>query len=217
LSGVVIMAVWREDLLQSFLDCDRAGTRAAIEAALADGVSLNRLVVDAIQPAFDDLDALWGAGQVALTQIFLAARAVEEALDAEAAAQPPAASEGPKVVLGTLLDGHTLGARLVGIFLRARGVAVVEAGAGLSPEELAARAVAENARVLAVSVLMLRSATRIVEVRRLLQRDAPRTRLAVGGAPFRADPDLARRVGADAWAADALQAAEAIFTLANKP
>ena len=210
------MNAWRNWLLQSFLDCDREGTRAAIQAALEDGVTLDRLVVDAIQPAFDDLDALWGAGQVALTQIFLAARAVDDVVSAAAPGSAPPA-RGPKVVLGTLVDGHSLGARLVGIFLRAAGVEVVELGGKQSPEDLCARAVAEGAQVLAISVLMLCSAGRVLEVRQILDRDAPGIKLIVGGAPFRQDPNLAARLGADAWAADALQAVGVIQSLAGRP
>jgi len=57
----------------------------------------------------------------------------------------------------------------------------------------------------------------VLEVRQILDRDAPGIKLIVGGAPFRQDPNLAARLGADAWAPDALQAVGVIQSLADRP
>jgi len=199
------------------MNCDRAGARAVIDAALAAGATPAQMVLEIIQPALDAMGALWAAGEVALTQIFVASRGMEEAADAMAGgASAPQSAEHrrprPKVVLGGL-DGHGLGARLVGTFLRAAGAEVVEVGR-LSPEELSARAIEERADVVAVSVLMLHSAERVREVRQALDRLGAKVKVVAGGAPFRADPGLAARVGVDAWAPDALQAVAAILAAA---
>jgi len=206
---------WRDELLRAFVNCDRDGVRSAVRSALNGGLAPEQVLTDLLHPAFDTLGELWARGDVALTQVFVAARATEDIIADLPAQATTRRDSGPKVVLGTLLDGHSLGARLVGTFLRAAGVEVVDAGARLSPEDLVARAIADNAQVLAVSVLMLRSANRVTQVREALRQRAPQVKLVVGGAPFRADPGLARRVGADRWAPDALRAVEAIRAVAD--
>jgi methanogenic corrinoid protein MtbC1 len=52
--------------------------------------------------------------------------------------------------------------------------------------------------VLLVSTLLLPSALRVKDLRRRLDELHAPTRLIVGGAPFRLDPQLWREVGADA-------------------
>jgi len=206
---------WRDRLLRSLVDCDRDGARAAMEDALSSGMAVDRLLQEVVHPAFDAMGALWEAQEVTLTHQFVAARAVEDALLSYGRPPTVLLNGTPKVVVGTLLDGHSLGAKLVATFLRAAGLAVVEAGEGLTPEQLVGRAVAEQAHVLAVSVLMMRSVARISEVRRGLEAANTGIKLVVGGAPFRFDPGLAERVGADAWAPDAISAANVIRPLLN--
>jgi len=209
------VAAWQQQLVSAFADCDRESTRSCIEHALRSGLTLDRVLLQLIHPAMDTLGEMWGTGEMALTQVFLAACAIEEVVTNLAGQFKPPTPPGPKVVVGVLVDGHGLGARLVSIFLRASGVEVVEAGTGLAPSELVSRAREEEAAVLAVSVFLLRSANYVPEIAKTLRGEDQRIKLAVGGAPFRADPGLAGRVQADGWAPDAVRAAVTIRALAN--
>jgi methylmalonyl-CoA mutase cobalamin-binding domain/chain len=206
---------WRERLTSSLVDCDRDGARSILEQALLSGLPLDLVLTRLIHPAMDALGDMWTAGEVTLTQQFVAACAIEEVVEKLAGRFPPAPERGPKVVVGTLADGHALGAKLVSIFLRAAGLEVVNAGVGLSPRELTDRALDEEARVLAVSMFLLRSASYVPEIQQVLGRHGHRVKLAVGGPPFRSDPELARRVGADGWASNAYRAVSTIKGLMN--
>ena len=205
----------RDRLLAAFADCDPDMTRAVLREASA-ALPLARVLTEVIHPALEAMGTLWEQREVTLTQIFLAGAATEDATAELGEELPPPPETAPTVVLGTLLDSHHLGARLVGVFLRAAGLRVVDLGAGLSPEELATRAAEENAPVVAVSTFLLRSAYRVPAVREELAHRGLQAAIAVGGAPFRADPGLAARVGADLWAPDAAQAARLIDLLCTK-
>jgi methanogenic corrinoid protein MtbC1 len=57
-----------------------------------------------------------------------------------------------------------------------------------------------------------------LKVRALLKERGleDKIKLAVGGAPYRFDPNLYQKVGADAWAADGVTAAKVIVQLINE-
>jgi methanogenic corrinoid protein MtbC1 len=204
----------RQDLIRSYLDCDREGVHQVFAQAAAAGVGLATFATKVIEPSFETLGELWSRGEVALTQVFVAARAVDLEVAAVEARAAPLPSDAPKVVLGTLIDAHGLGARLLSVFLRMAGLQAVEIGSRLTPEELVDRALREQPQVVAVSCLMLHSAYRMREVSQLLQERAPGVRLVVGGAPFRIDHTLADRVGAESWAPDVISGVSVIKSLA---
>lgn len=207
---------WQDRLLRSVVACDPGAGREVVEAALAAGLRPEALPAQLLGPVLVSLAELWVTGRLVLTQQFVAARVVEEATLRAAASSARPRPAGASVVVGTLLDGQGLGAHLVAVFLRADGLEVIEAGSRLSPERLAASVWSAGALVAAVSVLTLRSAERVAELRQLLAAGPRRVKLVVGGAPFRSDPGLARRVGADAWAQSAIHALSLIRRLLAK-
>jgi methanogenic corrinoid protein MtbC1 len=79
-------------------------------------------------------------------------------------------------------------------------------------------AVEHGARVIAISTMMVHTARGpggCVGVRKLLQERGleDRIKIAVGGAPFRFDPELYKVVGADTWAENGILAARVITAL----
>jgi methanogenic corrinoid protein MtbC1 len=96
---------------------------------------------------------------------------------------------------------------------------VVDLGLNVAPEAFVEAAVSSGARVIGISSMMdhtARGQGGCLGVRRLLRERGLEgsIRLAVGGAPYRFDPELYREVGADAWAADGLSAGQVIAGLA---
>jgi methanogenic corrinoid protein MtbC1 len=88
----------------------------------------------------------------------------------------------------------------------------------VAPERFVDEAVAQDAQVIAISSMMVHTATGdngCRRVRRILQERGlgDRIRIAVGGAPYRFDPELYRTVGADAWAGNGITASRMITDL----
>jgi len=120
-------------------------------------------------------------------------------------------------VLGVLEDQHVLGKRMVQAYLAAAGQPVLDLGAGLTAAALAERAAGEGAKVVMVSTLMLRAALRVQDLVEGLRARGCGAAVVVGGAPFRLDPGLWRRVGADAFGASASEAPALAVRLGRRP
>lgn len=85
-------------------------------------------------------------------------------------------------------------------------------------ERFVDEALAYDAQIIAISAMMVHTATSehgCRKVRQILrERDLEkRLRIVVGGAPYRFDSEMYRRVGADAWAPDGISAGKVIVDL----
>jgi len=124
-----------------------------------------------------------------------------------------------RVVIGAAYgDLHSLGKRIVIGCLKSLMVDVIDLGTNVSAEKFVDAAVAQDAQVIAVSAMMVHTATSekgSLRVRALLKERGleDKIKLAVGGAPYRFDPGLYSRVGADGWAPDGVTAAKIITQL----
>ncbi|MBI5834401.1 MAG: cobalamin B12-binding domain-containing protein [Armatimonadetes bacterium] len=162
-----------------------------------DGSGLLARIEQQVVPALDDIGDAWGRGEVSLAEVYISGRLCERLIDDVLREANVSRRAQPKMAIAALDDYHLLGKRLVHASLRAAGYEVADHGRGTA-EEIVRRAADEEIEVLLISVLMLPSALRVAEVRSgLAQRGLP-TKVVVGGAPFRLDPDLWRQVGADA-------------------
>jgi methanogenic corrinoid protein MtbC1 len=195
-------------LVAALLDSDRLQAGRLLEQAGAASDPL-RVAEHLVLPALEQVGEAWATGRAALSQVYMSGRICEALIDAWL---PPAAEtrrRQPKLAVMTLQDKHLLGKRLVVSVLRAAGYALLDYGS-VPVEGLAQRLVADEVDVAMLSVLMLPSALRVSEVRRDLQAAGARTRLVVGGAPFRLDRKLWREVGADAMGRTASEAVDLV-------
>lgn len=165
-------------------------------------------------PALRSIGNAWGAGRVALSQVYQAARAAEDIVGAIEAESQLRRHPAPRIGLATLEDHHSLGKRIVSMTLRAVGYPIRDYGAGVSVEALAEHAAEDELDVLLVSTLMLRSCMRVEALRKELDAFARRPRIVVGGAPYLFDGGLWREVGADAMGRSA---ADSIDLVAETP
>jgi trimethylamine corrinoid protein len=196
---------------QALLAVDLSAARAVVAdavAALGPRAALESVLV----PALDRMGERWVAGDASLSQVFMAGRYAEELSDGLLPREAPGAG-ALRVGVAVLEDQHLLGKRMVVAHLRAAGLPPIELGDGLSPADLATRAIEARVEVLLVSTLMLRAALAVKELVGLLRAGGSTARLVVGGAPFRLDRSLWRTTGADACglvAADAPRLALAL-------
>jgi len=123
------------------------------------------------------------------------------------------------VVIGTSHgDFHGLGKKIVIGCLKARMFQVTDLGINVAPETFVDQALAVGADVIAISSMMVHTATGErgpKRVRQLLRERGveDRLRIIVGGAPYRFHENLYLEVGADAWGDTAAQAPEIVASL----
>ena len=164
-----------------------------------------RAVEELMVPALIRLGEEWNAGKVALSQIYMSSRICEDIVERMLPATATERKGHPRLAIAVLCDYHTLGKRIVLSVMRASGFDVLDYGR-MEVDELVKRVLADDVKILLISVLMLPSALKVKALRAALEAKGSRVRIAVGGAPFLFDPDLWREVGADAMGRNAAEA-----------
>ncbi len=200
------------DFEAALLGTDRVAAGRILETVCASEQPLVA-VEGLVAPVLERIGAGWERGEVALAQVYMSGLICEELVEEVLPPSKHRRIDSPRVALAVLDDYHMLGKRLVYSVLRAAGYEVLDCGR-VEPEELVERAIAEKVDVVMLSVLMLPAALRVREVVLGLPQHV---RVAVGGAPFRLDPELYREVGADAMgrtASDALSILRAFAEVA---
>ena len=202
------LSLQRQELESALLNMDRVATEAALVGATAAGLTPANLGDELITPVLAHIGDEWERGAIALSQVYMSARVLEEVLDTSLAIAVPEPMP-PTIGVGVLEDYHALGKRILQAVLASSGHKVVDLGTGLSVDEMIERAEGASVEVLMISVLMFNKALHVSQVtERLEERGMGHIPVVVGGAPFLHDPELWRRVGADACgrsAADALR------------
>lgn len=182
--------------------------RPRIESLFQQAVSRTdpmRAVEELMVPSLIRLGEEWNAGKVALSQIYMSSRICEDIVKR---LLPAAAAEqkiSPQLAIAVLSDYHTLGKRIVLSVMRASGFEILDYGR-MEVDELVERVIADDVKILLISVLMLPAALKVKAVRAALSARGSRVRIAVGGAPFLFDHELWREVGADAMGRNAAEA-----------
>jgi methanogenic corrinoid protein MtbC1 len=198
----------------ALLGLDRVRARNLVEQALAGGCPPLELADRCIVPVLEAIGEDWEAGRAALSQVYMAGRIAEEAVDGLFPDPDGLRPRAPAVAVALLEDYHGLGKRMVQLAVRAAGYPCLDYGR-VTAAELAGRILADPPAVVLVSTLMLRSALKVREVKDRLLDGGVRTPVCVGGAPFRFDRDLWREVGADGFGADSAAALRLVETFAG--
>ncbi|PKM84772.1 MAG: cobalamin-binding protein [Firmicutes bacterium HGW-Firmicutes-11] len=156
---------------------------------------LERLAIDTLERIGEG----WENGTVSLSQVYMSGVICEELIEQYLPKLLVKRKIVPRMAIGVLQDHHGLGKRIVCSVLRAGGFELIDYGQGLTVEELVHRSLEDKLEVLLISTLMLPSALKVKAVKEALAEAGAETKVIVGGAPFRLDGELWKRVGADAF------------------
>lgn len=205
---------------EAIMDTDRDTALMVVNDALDLGITPEEVVFRIVVPAIELMMKSISENQgVSLAQHFMAAQIASEVVDE----MVPRFAKKPeivgRVVIGTSQgDFHGLGKRIVSGCLKAMMVEVTDLGLNVAPERFVDEALARKAQVIAISSMMVHTAkgeNGCLRVRQILKERGveKQLRIAVGGAPYRFDPELYRTVGADAWAENGITASRVITDL----
>ncbi len=213
-----------EDIIKAYKEAvyetDKEAAFEVVYAALAEGVSAEDIVFKVVIPAVEELmSGINKDPDANLAQHFMTAQiaAVVTEKMLEKFQHPPELIG--RIVIGTASgDLHTLGKRIVMGCLKALMVETIDLGVNVPAHRFVDEAVAHDAQVIAISAMMVHTATGehgARGVRKLLRERGleDRIKIVVGGAPYRFDSELYKTVGADAWAADGVSAGKVIVDL----
>lgn len=205
---------------EAVFETDKEAAFDVVNGALAQGMTPEDVVFKVVIPAVEEMmSRITRDPDANLAQHFMTAQIASEVTEKmlERFQHPPEIVG--RVVIGTAHgDLHSLGKRIVMGCLKALMVDVVDLGVNVPAERFVDEALARDAQVIAISAMMVHTATGeggARKVRAILHERGleGRIRLVVGGAPYRFDDQLYRSVGADAWAPDGLNASRVIVDL----
>jgi MerR family transcriptional regulator, light-induced transcriptional regulator len=200
------------ELARQYLDLliagDRQGASALIHGAVRDGVSVQDIYLHVFQRAQYEIGRRWQMNQMSVAEEHFCTAATQlimSQLYPQIFASPRIGRRLVAACIGG--DLHEIGVRMVADFFEMAGWDTYYLGANTPLEGIVDTVAARSADVLALSATMTYHVPAVTEViRSVRERGSSKLRILVGGYPFRVDPELWRRVGADGYAADAAEA-----------
>ncbi|MBF0163462.1 MAG: cobalamin-dependent protein, partial [Magnetococcales bacterium] len=209
---------------EAVFDTDRDAAFAVVQDALDHGITPEEIVFQVVVPASEEMMSRISRDPDAnLAQHFMTAQISAEITEEMLKRFSRTPQAIGRVVIGTARgDLHSLGKRIVSGCLKALMVEVIDLGVNVPAERFVEEAVRLDAQIIAISAMMVHTATGpegARKVRELLRERGleQRIKLVVGGAPYRVDDHLFEQVGANGWAADGVTAGKIIIDLLPKP
>ena len=185
---------------------DKIAARTAAQEAIA-AMGIQQFGDLIVSPTLEAIGSGWEEQQLSLAEVYMAGRISTELL---AEYLPPGpAPQNSKIAIAMLDDRHALGKNLVLTSLQVAHIPVRDFGT-MGVQALSTKVQQENIELLLISTLMLRSALRVKQLTESLKAAECGTQVIVGGAPFRLDPALWQKVGADAMGSNAASAVKMV-------
>ncbi|GMQ94068.1 MAG: corrinoid protein [Acidimicrobiia bacterium] len=187
------------------------------EQAIDAGLKPMDIIKGAINVAMDVVGQDFEDGNAFLPELILAGDAARAALDiivpTISADDLDGAVQGT-VVIGTIFgDAHDIGKNIVSAILAAHGIKVVDLGINVPAKKYIEAALAEDAKIIAISSLITTSLPYHREVINTLTDRGEREKffVIVGGGPV--TPEWTAQIGADGYGRDARDAAVVVQEL----
>lgn len=191
-------------------DGDVKAARSLTRDALAEGIPAQE-ILDAMTASMAAIGDRFQAGDVYVSGMLIAARAMREALtELEPALVELGLQPEHTVVIGTVQgDLHDIGKGLVSMMWKGANLRVVDLGTNVPAERFVEAARENKAAVIGLSALLTTTMTAMADVVDAVRKsDIADTKIIVGGAPV--TEEYATKIGADGFATDAARAVDVV-------
>ena len=197
-----------EDIKNAIISGEKEAIADMVEQALNDGHKPNEITDKALSAAMNVVGKDFGAKKIFLPQVMLSAEAMREAfLKIKERIPADSANDKGKIVIATVKgDIHDLGKNIVAALLENNGYRVIDLGKDVDKETIVEAARENNADMIGLCSLMTTTITQIDEVIAELKKSGFKAKVMIGGAVV--TREYADKVGADAYAADGVEAVE---------
>ena len=202
-----------DEIFEAVLDHEDVLTVELVNKALGRGVSVHKILDDALIAAMDEVGEDFSKGVIFVPEMLMAARAMKAGLEVlrpilTATGEPPKG----KVMLATVQgDVHDIGKNLVGMMLEGAGYEVVELGVNATPEDILESAHQERPDVVGLSALLTTSMPSMQKTLKLFRDKGAPYPVIIGGAPV--TQDFAHHIGADGYGENATMAVATVHRL----
>jgi 5-methyltetrahydrofolate--homocysteine methyltransferase len=198
-------------IFDAVVNGDVQGTQTLVQEALADGISPETILHEALIPAMTQVGCLFEAQEYYVPEMLVSAKAMQSGVSS---LKPLLAKEesklsgrsNPRAAFGTVKgDLHDIGKDLVVTMLEGAGFHVTDLGVDVPPERFI-EAINNGVQLIGLSAMltttMLNMKSTIDAFKEAGVRD--RVKVLVGGAPL--NQSYADHIGADGFARDASSA-----------
>lgn len=207
-----------EKLTELIIELEIDDIEDAVKEALdVDGKDPND-VLNALTKGMDEVGRRYEEKEYYLTELVLAGETMKEAFKVlkPALATSDKSESKVKVIIATVKgDNHDIGKNILGSLLLSSGFEIIDMGMDVDDKAIVEKIKETGATILALSSLLTMTVEHIKVVHEALQTAGLRdkVKLIVGGAPL--NMDLAKRLGADDFADDAVDGVKHIKRLAG--
>ncbi|MBW2274729.1 MAG: cobalamin-dependent protein [Deltaproteobacteria bacterium] len=206
------------EVAQLILAVDETATEA-VEKALAAGADPVGLLQDGVIEGLRLIGEKFEEGEYFLTELIMGGQIAEACIALVDPHLPEGAGEPRGVVVIGAVQGdmHDLGYGLVAMQLKLSGFEVHELGVDIAPMAFIDKAEEVGADIIGLSAFLVTTIPNCAEVVKYV-RDMglqERFKVIVGGGPT--DQKLADEIGADGWAANAVEAVSLCESLVEEP
>ena len=195
-----------EDLSGMIIELDMDNIAGAVQAHIDAGDNPYD-ILHALTRGMDEVGRRYETNEYFLTELVLAGETMKEAF---AVLQPHLSSEEkgeriPIIVATVRGDNHDIGKNILSTMLVSGGFNVIDLGTDCPADKIVTAVKENKAKVVALSSLLTMTMSEITTVHEVLQEAGLRdsVKLIVGGAPL--SMKLAKELGADDYAADAIE------------
>jgi methylmalonyl-CoA mutase cobalamin-binding domain/chain len=215
------MSTYKEEIYDSILNYDEDGLKEICQSVLdkdeVKPIDLVHIIGDIMSEYGDKFEK----EEIMLPELIVVANivksAIDEIIDPAIRASGEKRETKGKIVIGTVeSDIHSIGKDLVASFLFSNGFEVYNLGVDVPAAKFLEKAEEVNADIIGLSSLITLSLDFQKQVIDVLTEKGVRNKykIIVGGAPTSAD--WAKKIGADAWADDSLEAVKKVNELLKK-
>jgi 5-methyltetrahydrofolate--homocysteine methyltransferase len=196
-----------KSIYENVIDGQASEVAAGVEAALADGISAEKILNEGLIAAMDEVGRRFEEGDFFVPEMLIAARAMQAGMQLlkPHLAESDVKSAG-KVAIGTVKgDLHDIGKNLVAMMLEGAGFEVQDLGVDVPPETFV-KAAQNGAQVIGMSALLTTTMGNMPGTINALEAAGLRgqVKVMIGGAPV--TQEYADQIGADGFASDASSA-----------
>jgi dimethylamine corrinoid protein len=175
-------------------------------------------VLNALTKGMDEVGRRYEEKEYYLTELVLAGETMKEAFKIlqPALAEADQSLDKTKIILATVKgDNHDIGKNILGSLLLSSGFELYDLGMDVSEDVIVEKVKETGAKIIALSSLLTMTVEQIKAVDEALKNAGVRdkVKLIVGGAPL--NMDLAKKLGADDFAEDAVDGVKHIKKLAE--
>jgi methylmalonyl-CoA mutase cobalamin-binding domain/chain len=203
-----------DDITKALIDLDVDGIASLIKSEVDKGVDPQEILT-ALTTGLDEVGRLYETNEYFLVELVLAGETMKEAISVlEPHMKAEEKGDKETVIVATVKgDNHDIGKNILITMMLSAGFDIVDLGIDCPAEKIVKAVKETGAKVVALSCLLTMTVNEIVIVGEALTEAGLRdeVKIIVGGAPL--SMDLAKKMGADDYGADAIEGVRRIKAL----